>query len=89
MPEAISTPNLVTLPITSQELSRSGFFCPPTKIGLSNNPTTIGLKSVKNINLIIKESSHRLIKKMQLFMGKTHPVHTHCNGMENLGYIVV
>ena len=45
MPEAISTQNLVTLPITSQELGRGGgaFLPPPTKIGLSNSPTTIGL----------------------------------------------
>ena len=43
MPEAISTQDLVTLPITSQELGRGGgLFCPPTKIGLSNSPTTIG-----------------------------------------------
>ena len=43
MPEAFSTPNLVALPITSQELGR-GAFLPPTKIGLSNSLTTIGLK---------------------------------------------
>ena len=46
MPEAISTKNLVTLPITSQELGGGGaFLLPPSKIGLSNNLTTIGLKS--------------------------------------------
>ena len=46
MPEAISTPNLVALLITSQELGRGGgLFCPPTKIGLSNSPTTVGLKA--------------------------------------------
>ena len=48
MPEAISTETLVTLPITSQEFDRGGgFFAPPptTKIGLSNSPTTIGLKN--------------------------------------------
>ena len=44
MPEAISTQNLVTLPITNQELGRGGF-APPTKIVLSNSPTTIGLKT--------------------------------------------
>ena len=44
MPEAFSTPNLVALPITSQELGRGGLFCPPpTKIVISNSPTTIGL----------------------------------------------
>ena len=49
MPEAFSTPNLVALPITSQELGTGGFFAPPnffappTKIVLSNSPTTIGL----------------------------------------------
>ena len=45
MPEAISTPNLVTLPITSQELDRGAF--PPTKIVLSNSPTTIGSREIK------------------------------------------
>ena len=45
MPEAFSTPNLVALSITSKELDRGGFFAPPpTKIVLSNSPTTIGLK---------------------------------------------
>ena len=29
MPEAISTQNLVTLPITNQELGRGGLVCPP------------------------------------------------------------
>ena len=47
MPETISTPNLVALPVTSQELDRRGgaLLPSPTKIGLSNSPTTIGLKS--------------------------------------------
>ena len=31
MPEAFSTPNLVALPITSQELGRGGFFVPPNQ----------------------------------------------------------
>ena len=44
MPEAISTPNLVALPITSQELGRGAL--PPTKIGLSNSPTTIVLNII-------------------------------------------
>ena len=44
MPEAFSTPNLVALSITSKELARGCFFAPPTKIVLSNSPTTIGLK---------------------------------------------
>ena len=44
MPEAFTTPNLVAVTITSQELDRGGFFAPPpTKIVLSNSPTTIGL----------------------------------------------
>ena len=47
MPEAFSTPNLVALSITSKELGRGGFFAPPpTKIVLSNSPTTIGLTSI-------------------------------------------
>ena len=49
MPEAISTPNLLALPITSQELGREGFFAPPTKIGLSNSPTTIGLNILSGL----------------------------------------
>ena len=58
MPEAISTQNLVTLPITSQELGSGGggLFCPPTKIGLSNSPTTIGL-SGQNSDLKLHYSS--------------------------------
>ena len=44
MHEAISTRNLVALPIAIQELDRGVLFCPPTKIGLSNSPTTIELK---------------------------------------------
>ena len=31
MPKDISTPNLVALPITSQELGRGGFFAPPSQ----------------------------------------------------------
>ena len=31
MPEAFNTPNLVALPITSQELGRGGFFAPPNQ----------------------------------------------------------
>ena len=45
MPKAFSTPSLVALNITSQELGRGGAFLPPpTKVVLSNSPTTIGLK---------------------------------------------
>ena len=49
MPEAISTQNLVALPITSQELDRNEYywaFCPQTKIGLSNCPATAGLNGL-------------------------------------------
>ena len=31
MPEAFSTPNLVALPITKEELGRGGFFAPPNQ----------------------------------------------------------
>ena len=31
MPEAISTQNVVTLPVTSQELGRGGRFAPPNQ----------------------------------------------------------
>ena len=41
MPEAISTQNLVTLPITSQELGRGAFLPPPNQ---NRTTTTIGLK---------------------------------------------
>ena len=44
MPEAFSTPNLVALSITSKELGGGAFLPPPTKIVLSNSPTTIGLR---------------------------------------------
>ena len=44
MLEAFSTPNLVALPTTNQELGRGAFLPPPTKIVLSNSPTTIGLR---------------------------------------------
>ena len=51
MPEAFSTPNLVALPITSQELGRGGgLFCPTTKIVLSNSPTTVGLKYLVGVD---------------------------------------
>ena len=51
MAEAFSTPNLVALSITSKELGRGGgLFCPPpTKIVLSNSPTTIGLSGVEEL----------------------------------------
>ena len=54
MPEAFSTPNLVALPITSQELGRGGFFAPPTKIVISNSPTTIGLIDVRMLMINTK-----------------------------------
>ena len=38
MPEAISTQNLVTLPITSQELGRGAFLPPPNQNGTIKNP---------------------------------------------------
>ena len=46
MPEATSTPSLVALSITSQELGRGAFLPPPNQIGLSNSPTTIGLRTI-------------------------------------------
>ena len=53
IPETISTKNLVTLPITSQELGR-GAFLPPNQIGLSNSPTTIGITLFMRANRIIR-----------------------------------
>ena len=44
MPEAFSTPNLVALPITSQELGRGAFLPPPNQNSTIKQPTTIGLK---------------------------------------------
>ena len=46
MPEAFTTTNLVAVTITSQELDRGAFCPPPTKIVLSNSPTTIGLTKI-------------------------------------------
>ena len=54
MPEAISTPNLVALPIISGELDRGGgLFCPPPlqpKWDISDSPTAIGLKKSLKMN---------------------------------------
>ena len=64
MPEAFSTPNLVALPITSKELGRGGFFAPPpTKIVLSNSPTTIGLRADN------KKANHTLNAVKKKFKG--------------------
>ena len=54
MPEAFSTPNLVLLPITSQELDRGAFLPPSTKIVLSNSPTTTGWFAIKVDDLHLK-----------------------------------
>ena len=77
MPEAISTRNFVTLPITSQELGRGGLFCPPppNQIGLSNSPTTIGLiqflftRSCKIYDQILLKDSVSLRKNFCLKSG--------------------
>ena len=67
MPEAFSTPNLVALPITSQELDRGGFF-PPTKIVLSNSPTTIGLTKI----LYSETEGHFIPKKIFVHLWQNH-----------------
>ena len=68
MPEAISTPYLVALTITSQELDRRGLFCPPTKIVLSNSPTTMGLKAgfPCQINGIFKQYTEEVLILIQV-----------------------
>ena len=58
MPEAFSTPNLVALPITSQELGRGAFLPPPTKIVLSNSPTTIGLSYKHGLLVLMLMLNH-------------------------------
>ena len=65
MPEAFSTRNLVALPITSQELGRGGggFAPPPTKIVLSNSPTTIGLTVLPRDEIFWQETSAFYIKR--------------------------
>ena len=40
------------------------------------------MKDLKNVDQIIKDSSHRSIKKMQLFLGGDY-----WDGTENLGYL--
>ena len=69
MPEAISTPNLVALPITSQELGR-GFLPLQTKIGLSNSATTIGL----NNSLLTVPESEQISVVRPLITNKQHKV---------------
>ena len=62
MSEAFSTQNLVALPITGQELDGGGgLFCSPTKMGLSNSPTTIGLKlsDEKKLSNIIRVRTNK------------------------------
>ena len=44
MPEAISTQNLVTLPITSQELGRGGAFLPPNQNRTIKSPNHYRVK---------------------------------------------
>ena len=67
MPEAFSTANLVALPITSKELGRGGFFAPPTKIVLSNSPTTIGLISkLALVNLVCIRFSYLYYQNLGL-----------------------
>ena len=63
MLEAISTTNVVALPITNQELGRGGgLFCPPTKIGLSNSPTTVGLmQPMSKATNVDNENAPRLL----------------------------
>ena len=41
----------------------------------------------RSIDQIIKNSSHRSIKKIELFMGERYTLQTHCLGIENLGYL--
>ena len=43
IPGDIKRPNLVALPIISQELGMGGYFAPHPKQGSSDSPTTIGL----------------------------------------------
>ena len=43
-------------------------------------------KMAKNIDQMIKDSPHRSMKKIQLFMGERYPLHIYCHGTENLWY---
>ena len=67
MPEAFSTPNLVALSITSKELGRWGFFAPPTKIVLSNSPTTIGLIDRRELEDVFHYSKKRIFDIIIIF----------------------
>ena len=44
-------------------------------------------KIAKNIDQMIKDSSHTSIKKIQLFMGERYSMHIYSPGTENLQYL--
>ena len=41
----------------------------------------------QNIDQFINDFSHRLMKEMQLLMGKRYPLGINCPGKENLSYL--
>ena len=38
----------------------------------------------ENIDQLINDSSHRIMKEMQLLMGERYPLYINCHGIENL-----
>ena len=56
MPEAISTPNLVALPATSQYLGWGEAFLPPqANLDMSDSPTTLGLNEFTKLLITWEE----------------------------------
>ena len=41
----------------------------------------------RNIDQSINDSSHRIMKEMQLFMVERSALHINCHGIENLSYL--
>ena len=64
MPEAFSTPNLVALPITSQELGRGGgFFAPPNQNSTIKKPNHYRVKKCsRSFHFKLQLNSNILVK---------------------------
>ena len=45
-------------------------------------------KMAQNIDQGINDSSHRIMKEMQLLMGERYPLDINCHGIENLPYLL-
>ena len=43
----------------------------------------------QNIDHLINDLLHRIMKEMQLLMGERYPLYINCHGIENLSYLFV